>query len=67
VIVPVLSEQMVVMRPMFSTATARRTNARRRARRSTPTPRKNVNTTGNSSGKAATASVRALTVASIQP
>ena len=55
------------MRPMFSTHTARRTSARRRARRCTPTPRKSVKTTGNSSGSAATASVTAESSASSQP
>ena len=61
VIVPVLSEQMHVIRPMFSTDD-RAANERLAFARggSTPTPRKNVKTTGNSSGSAATASVTAL-------
>lgn len=42
VMVPVLSEQMQVTRPMFSTATARRTSALRCASRYTPSPRKKV-------------------------
>ena len=52
---------------MFSTLTARRTSARRRASRWTPTPRKSAKTTGNSSGSAATASVAAEISASNQP
>ena len=40
--VPVLSDTMQLTRPMFSTATARRTRALRRANRNTPTPKKKV-------------------------
>ena len=42
VMVPVLSETIQVMRPMFSTATPRRTSAFLRASRKTPMPRKKV-------------------------
>ena len=52
---PVLSVQITFVEPSVSTAANRRTNARRRAMRETPSESATVTTAGSPSGTAATA------------
>ncbi len=62
--VPVLSVAMTVTEPSASTADSRRTTARCRAIRSTPSASATVSTAGSPSGTAATASATAKMIIS---